>query len=115
MFRNLFAFLNILFFPFYGTDRSAYSVCKVGKEDDGMAKSTDGKLKILYVKDILEQAQQNGRTISMREILCELHAHGMPAERKSVSDDLRLLKQYGLPIVCLQRGRATVYSLKKSP
>ena len=80
-----------------------------------MAKSTDGKLKILYVKDILEQAQQNGRTVTMREIIAHLSAHGIPAERKSVSDDMRLLKQYGLPIVCLQRGRATVYSLKKSP
>ena len=88
---------------------------KPGKEGDDMAKRTDGKLKILYVKDFLEQSHRNGRTVSMREILSALNARGIPAERKSVSDDLRLLKAYGLPVVCIRRGRATVYSLKKSP
>ncbi len=80
-----------------------------------MAKKTDGKLKILYVKDILEQDLERGQTISMREILGKLAERGVPAERKSVSDDLRLLRQYGLPIVCIRRGKATVYTLKKSP
>ncbi|MBQ6332365.1 MAG: hypothetical protein IJI34_06285 [Clostridia bacterium] len=80
-----------------------------------MAKRTDGKLKILYVKDFLEQARENGRTVTMREIIAHLSAHGIPAERKSVSDDMRLLRQYGLPVVCIRRGRATVYSLKKTP
>ena len=80
-----------------------------------MAKRTDGKLKILYVKDILEQARENGRTVTMREIIAHLSAHGIPAERKSVSDDMRLLRQYGLPVMCIRRGRATVYSLKKTP
>ena len=79
-----------------------------------MAKKTDGKLKILYVKDILEQTTRTGQAISMREILLRLCERGIPAERKSVSDDLRLLKQYGLPIVCMKRGRASVYSLKKT-
>lgn len=80
-----------------------------------MAKKTDGKLKILYVKDILERELPEGKTITMREILSKLSARGMPAERKSVSDDLKLLRRYGLPIECIRRGRATVYSLKKTP
>ena len=80
-----------------------------------MAKRTDGKLKILYVKDILERELPEGRAITMREILKKLSERGMPAERKSVADDLKLLKQYGLPIQCLRRGRATAYSLKKTP
>lgn len=75
-----------------------------------MAKQTDGKLKILYVKDILEQ----GRAVSMREILEQLAARGIAAERKSVADDLRLLREYGLPVLCLRRGRATTYLLEKS-
>lgn len=79
-----------------------------------MTKKTDGKLKILYVKDILEQDLKDGQTISMRELLWKLSERGISAERKSVSDDLRLLKQYGLPIVCIRRGKATVYTLKKS-
>ena len=78
-----------------------------------MAKRINGKLKILYVKEILER--EAGRTLSMRELIARLGARGMPAERKSVSDDLRLLKQYGMPIQCIRRGRATVYVLKKTP
>ena len=79
-----------------------------------MAKKTDGKLKILYVKDILERDLERGQTISMREILGKLSERGVSAERKSVSDDLRLLRQYGLPVVCIRRGKATVYTMKKT-
>ena len=80
-----------------------------------MAKKTDGKLKILYVKDILEESHGSGKAVSMREILGKLSERGISAERKSVSDDIRLLRQYGLPIQCIRRGKATVYALKKSP
>ena len=80
-----------------------------------MAKRTDGKLKILYVKDILEHELPRGQSITMRELLIRLSEHGVSAERKSVSDDLRLLRQYGLPVVCIRRGRSTAYSLKKTP
>jgi len=80
-----------------------------------MAKKTDGKLKILYVKDILENEFINGRTVSMREILIKLSERGICAERKSVSDDLKLLRRYGLPVLCIRRGKATVYTLEKSP
>ena len=80
-----------------------------------MAKKTDGKLKILYVKDILERELPEGRTITMREILLKLSERGMPAERKSVADDLKLLRRYGLPVQCIRRGKATVYTLKKTP
>lgn len=79
-----------------------------------MAKKTDSKLKILYVKDILERDLGDGQTISMRELLLKLSERGVSAERKSVSDDLRLLQKYGLPIVCIRRGKATVYTLKKT-
>ena len=79
-----------------------------------MAKKTDGKLKILYVKDILEHLGE-GKTVSMREIIVKLSERGIPAERKSVSDDLKLLRKYGLPVVCIRRGKATVYTLKKTP
>ncbi len=76
-----------------------------------MARRVDGKLKILYVKDILERA---GHAVTMREMLERLSERGMSAERKSVSDDIRLLRQYGLPVVVIRRGRFTAYSLKKS-
>ena len=37
-----------------------------------MAKTTDGKLKILYVKDILEQTLQSGRAVSMRQAIKQI-------------------------------------------
>ena len=80
-----------------------------------MAKKTNGKLKILYVKDILEREIPEGKTITMREILLKLSERGISAERKSVADDLKLLEKYGLPVRCIRRGRATAYSLKKLP
>ncbi len=80
-----------------------------------MTKKADGKLKILYVKDILEHELSDGRSITMRELLFKLSERGICAERKSVSDDLRLLRQYGLPIVCIHRGKFSAYSLKKTP
>lgn len=80
-----------------------------------MAKQTNGKLKILYVKEILETERDAGKSITMHELLQKLSERGISAERKSVSDDLRLLRQYGLPVVCVRRGRSTAYSLKKTP
>ena len=76
-----------------------------------MAKNAHAKLKILYVKDLLEERS----AVTMREILERLNKHGISAERKSVSDDLRLLRVYGLPIGKKRSGRATAYFLKKSP
>ena len=76
-----------------------------------MAKKIHAKLKILYVKDILEE---HG-TVTMREILERLSDRGVPAERKSVSDDIRLLRAYGLPVAKKRCGRATAYFLKKTP
>ena len=79
-----------------------------------MARKTNGKLKILYVKDVFERELKDGQPITMREILERLIVRGVTAERKSVADDIRLLKCYGLPIVCIRRGKATAYVMKKT-
>ena len=76
-----------------------------------MAKKSHAKLKILYVKEILETS----RTVTMRELLEGLSERGLPSERKSVSDDLKLLSAYGLPIGKQRRGRATEYFLQNRP
>ena len=80
-----------------------------------MAKKNHAKLKILYVKDILEEHTERANAVTMREILSLLYERGVPAERKSVSDDLKMLAVYGLPIGKKRCGRATGYFLKKSP
>ena len=80
-----------------------------------MAKKMHAKLKILYVKDILEEHTDRSCALTMRELLEQLYERGIPAERKSVSDDLRLLTLYGLPVGKKRCGRATGYFLEKNP
>ncbi len=80
-----------------------------------MARLKNGKLKILYVKDILERETKNGRTLSMRELIERLNERGIPAERKSVGDDLRALQEYGVPIERTRDGRTSTYSIRQTP
>jgi hypothetical protein len=87
---------------------------QTGKEGMRVARKPNGKLKILYVKDIFERELKEGQAVTMRELLERLIARGYTAERKSVADDIRLLRLYGIPIVCVRRGRATAYALKKT-
>lgn len=80
-----------------------------------MARQKFGKLKILYVKDILEHETQSGRMLTMRELIERLNERGIPAERKSVGDDLRLLKEYGVPIERQRTGRGSAYFVRRTP
>ncbi len=85
------------------------------KEGCGTAKQMNGKLKILYVKDILEREAQNGRALTMRELIERLNACGILAERKSVGSDLNALRAYGVPIERRRTGRGSVYYIRQSP
>ena len=60
---------------------------------------TTQKLKLLYLKKIFEEETDNEHAIGMPAIIELLKQKGVPAERKSVYDDIRLLQnEYGLPI-----------------
>ena len=80
-----------------------------------MARQINGKLKILYVKDILEQEARHGRALTMRELIERLNERGVAAERKSVSSDLEALRVYGIPIEKTRVGRVSAYSIRQSP
>ena len=56
------------------------------------------KLKILELKDILEQESDIDHYLSMEQILEKLEARGITAERKSVYSDLKTLEQFGCDI-----------------
>ena len=69
-------------------------------------RGTTQKLKLLYLKEIFEEETDNEHTISMPKIVEELKKRGVPAERKSVYDDIRLLQdEYGLAIAHEDGGR----------
>lgn len=74
-----------------------------------MARAANQKLKILYILKLLERSDET-HAVTMKEILGELSAHGIQAERKRIYDDLEALRRFGYPIVA-KRGRMAGYYL----
>ena len=69
-----------------------------------MAKSANQKRKLLYVMKLLLERSDENHPIPMPEILAALEARGISAERKSVYDDLEVLRDFGLDIIKLPGG-----------
>ena len=69
-----------------------------------MAKGAYQKLKLLYLQQILLENTDEYHSMTMNEIISELKSYGIEAERKSIYDDLEMLKVYGLDIVGEKRG-----------
>ena len=69
----------------------------------------------MYLEKILLETGED-RLISMQEILTELMEYGINAERKSIYDDLEVLRSFGMD-VRFQRGRQGGYYLagQKAP
>ena len=68
-----------------------------------MAKSERQKLKLLYLKKLLEERSDEAHPLSMQDILEALAAEGIEAERKSVYSDIACLQDFGMDIL-LKRG-----------
>ena len=62
-----------------------------------MAKYNNQKAKILFLQQMLYETGEN-HTISMQEILDELSRHDIRAERKSIYDDMEVLRYFGMDI-----------------
>lgn len=63
-----------------------------------MAKLSHQKLKLLYIMKILLEKTDEEHTITVNKIIMELKSLGISAARKSVYEDLELLKLFGLDI-----------------
>ena len=73
-----------------------------------MAKSSNQKLKLLYLKDILENESDEKHTLSVNYLKQRLLNYGISAERKAVYSDIEELRLYGLDIIC-ERTRSNEY------
>ena len=73
-----------------------------------MPKSPNQKLKLLYLMQFLLQKSDEAHPISVQQMIDELSAHDIKAERKSIYDDLEALRVFGLDIV-QTRGKTTGY------
>jgi predicted DNA-binding transcriptional regulator YafY len=63
-----------------------------------MAKSSNQKLKLLYLLKMLNEKTDEDNTMTINDMIDELNRYGITAERKSIYDDLEALRHYGLDI-----------------
>ena len=74
-----------------------------------MPKSVYQKLKLLALRDLLLQKTDEEHPLSISEIIEELQKSGIRAERKSLYDDLELLRLYGLDIIRIKHKKTGYY------
>lgn len=71
------------------------------------------KLKILYLMRILMEKTDESHSLTMQEIIEELKAYGISAERKSVYNDIENLRVYGLDIIGVKENHTYYYHTGK--
>ena len=74
-----------------------------------MPKTENQKLKILLLKDYLEQNTDPDHPARIHELVAYLESKGVSAERKSVYRDIQLLMDYGCDIVATKGKNAGYY------
>jgi len=65
-----------------------------------MPKSSNQKLKLLYLYKILHKRTDENHTMTVQQMIAELAALGIRAERKTIYDDLEALRMFGVDLVC---------------
>lgn len=79
-----------------------------------MPKSSNQKLKILYLYKILAEQTDEDNPLTMPQIIAELGRFGINAERKSLYDDIELLVNAGVDIVCEKRKSFGYYMASRN-
>lgn len=74
-----------------------------------MAKSENQKLKMMYLKKMLEEKTDENHPMPMQEIIDELDKYDIKAERKSIYSDIELLNRFGMDIVFRKEQPAGYY------
>ncbi len=74
-----------------------------------MPKGTNQKLKLFYLMKILLEKTDEKHGITMPEILKALEAYEVTAERKSIYNDIETLKDIGIEVDGVQRGKTFYY------
>lgn len=69
-----------------------------------MANNGKSKLKLLYIRQILEDETDEEHGISMSQLISRLEEHDIPAERKGVYRDIQTLREFGIDIQTYQRN-----------
>ena len=64
-----------------------------------MAKSEGQKLKLLYLKELLEEQSDENHLITTQQMIDYLAAHNITAERKAIYHDIACLQEFGMDIL----------------
>lgn len=64
-----------------------------------MAKSSNQKLKLLYIIDMLERESSEEHPVSTKAMIEMLERQGISAERKSIYDDINQLIEFGYDVI----------------
>lgn len=76
-----------------------------------MPKGTNQKLKLFYLIKIMQEKTDEEHGLTMPEILKELEAYNVTAERKSIYNDFSTMGDLGLEVVSEQVGKTYYYHL----
>ena len=76
-----------------------------------MPKSSNQKLKLIYLMKILLERTDETHSITMPEIIEALAAYDISAERKSLYNDIENLRVYGLDVIGTQEDRTYSYHI----
>lgn len=74
-----------------------------------MAKGENQKLKLLYLLDMFREKTDETHMLTMEQIIRALEMQGISAERKSIYNDIEMLKLYGADICTQKEGRKYYY------
>lgn len=69
-----------------------------------MPNNSKSKLKLLFIKQILEDETDAEHGISMTQLINRLNELDIPAERKSIYRDIQTLREFGMEIQTYQRN-----------
>ena len=79
-----------------------------------MAKSDGQKLKLMYIRQFLEDQSDEQHPVTTQDILEYLESYGIQAERKSIYSDIACLQDFGMDILH-KGGRYGGYYLASRP
>ena len=76
-----------------------------------MAKSSNQKLKLIYLARILQEKTDEEHGLTMQQLIDELARYDVKAERKSIYDDIEALSYIGMDVLKETSGGKTEYKL----
>ena len=76
-----------------------------------MPRTSNQKLKLLYLADILLSETDEDHPLTLREIISKLKGFDISADRKTLYQDFEVLREYGYDIISEKRGRNCCYFL----